>query len=133
MLLLRRCMQAQEATDVFRRYCLRQAAMRGMPPGKPSSQQLPELGLAGGSAGAGGDASAQRPTTAQSVASASRPFSAAASAVALAGAILSYQSFCAAVIHVAAKLARGSAEMLEGCPFLSVSLGASMHSQLVTW
>lgn len=49
---------------------------------------------------------------------AARPCSAAASS--LSSCHLSYQSFCAALVHVAAKVARGSPDLLEACPFLSV-------------
>ena len=38
---------------------------------------------------------------------------------------MSYQSFCAALVHVAAKVARSSPELLDSCPFLSVSLDAA--------
>lgn len=73
---------------------------------------------------AGADGQPPRPPSSQSTAPSvtpahtSRPFSAASSQ--LAGAALSYQAFCAALVHVAAKLARGSPELQEACPFLSV-------------
>lgn len=52
-----------------------------------------------------------------------RPFSAAASS--LSSCHLTYQAFCAALVHVAAKVARGSPDLLEACPFLSVSAAAA--------
>lgn len=115
---------------MFRRYCLRQALMRGaLPPRSLSVFRDPAAaaaaaGLASGvAAGASVDHPARPPSsqsTAPSVATTSRPFSAAAAAQ-LTGAAMSYQSFCAALVHVAAKLMRGSQEALEACPFLSVS------------
>lgn len=116
----------QEATEVFRRYCLRQAVMRGtLPPRALSVLRDPAAAAAAASmASAGSLEHPARPpssqSTAPSVATTSRPFSAAAAAQ-LAGAAMSYNSFCAALVHVAAKLARGSQEALEACPFLSVS------------
>lgn len=118
--------QVQEATEVFRRYCLRQAVMRGtLPPRALSVLRDPAAAAAAASmANAGSLEHPARPpssqSTAPSVATTSRPFSAAAAAQ-LAGAAMSYNSFCAALVHVAAKLARGSQEALEACPFLSVS------------
>lgn len=124
--------QVQEATEVFRRYCLRQAVLRGtLPPRNLSVLRDPSAAAAAaGMASAGfSGGSLEHParppssqSTAPSVATTSRPFSAAAAAQ-LAGAAMSYQSFCAALVHVAAKLARGSQEALEACPFLSVSCG----------
>jgi hypothetical protein len=67
-----------------------------------------------------------RPPSSNSAASAapsSRPFS--ATSASLAGASMSYQSFCAALVHVASKVARSSPELLEACPFLSVSSDAA--------
>lgn len=57
-------------------------------------------------------------SNAASVGTAVRPFS--ASLAQLSGATMEYQGFCAALVHVAAKLARGSQELQEACPFLSV-------------
>jgi hypothetical protein len=62
-----------------------------------------------------------RPSSAHSTAG-GRPGSAACTSQ-LAAAAIEYQVFCAALVHVAAKLARGSAEALETCPFLSVGAG----------
>lgn len=118
--------QVQEATEVFRCYCLRQAVMRGaLPPRALSVLRDPAAAAAAASmASAGSLEHPARPpssqSTAPSVATTSPPFSAAAAAQ-LAGAVMSYNSFCAALVHVAAKLAQGSQEALEACPFLSVS------------
>lgn len=62
-----------------------------------------------------------RPSSAHSTAG-GRPGSAACTQQ-LAAAAIEYQVFCAALVHVAAKLARGSAEALETCPYLSVGAG----------
>ncbi len=125
--------QVQEATEVFRRYCLRQAVLRGtLPPRNlsvlrdPGAAAAAAAGLASAGFSGGSTEHPARPpssqSTAPSVATTSRPFSATAAAQ-LAGAAMSYQSFCAALVHVAAKLARGSQEALEACPFLSVRCG----------
>ncbi|PSC76497.1 disulfide-isomerase like 2-2 [Micractinium conductrix] len=116
-------MNVQEATEVFRRYCLRQAVMRGAGTllARTGSMVRIDSVPAGTPGGASGDALPPRPPSSHSTTSGAptaRPFSA-ASAQMLASATMSHQSFCAALVHVAAKLARGSPEVMEACPFLS--------------
>ena len=121
-------LHVQEATDVFRRYCLRQAVMKGgAAPARAMSQLHLEAVPSGGASAGPAPDQPPRPASGQGGGGgggggmpSSRPFSA-SSAAQLSGASMSYQSFCAALVHVAAKLARGSLETLEACPFLSVS------------
>ena len=72
-----------------------------------------------------------RPPSAGSTISAvtvgARPSSSLPSAGAGAGS-LSFQGFCGALVHVAAKTARQSAEAMEACPFLSEQLRAYVDS-----
>ena len=127
--------QVQEATEVFRRFSLRTAPVRSPVPARALSMLRDPAVAAAASTAASSSAAASaaaaaasleqpaRPPSSQSMApsmaTTSRPFSAAASA-ALAGAVMSYQSFCAALVLVASKVARSSPETLEACPFLSV-------------
>ncbi|KAL4458961.1 hypothetical protein ABPG75_013826 [Micractinium tetrahymenae] len=116
-------LHVQEATEVFRKYCLRQAVMRGAGPlalHAPSTVRTESTLMAAASA-VREAAGPPRPPSGQSTASAAltaRPFSA-ATASQLASATMSFQAFCAALVHVAAKVARSSPEAMEACPFLS--------------
>eukprot|EP00887_Chlorella_sp_A99_P006712 scaffold3.g6712.t1 len=110
----------QEAQEVFRRYSLRQAVMAGGSPTRNASLK-PAMSFKA-LAGAEAPAPLVRPPSAGSAASAPgpRPPSSIISVSSSAGsASLSFQGFCAALVHVAAKTARQSADALEACPFLS--------------
>ena len=67
-----------------------------------------------------------RPSSSAGSTSGARPYSAVLAAHQLAGASMNYQSFCAALVHVASHVARSTPQLLDANPFLSVGAGARL-------
>ena len=133
MLLLLSCLQVQEASELFRRYSLGGRP----PPGTTASSAIAGRELPLRACRARARAHARGPSTlphlcdpcAGELLLLPRPSSsssstggarAVAAAQQLAGVSMSYQGFCAALVHVASHVAHSTPQLLDASPFLSV-------------